>query len=107
MRRLYQHHEATDETLETSGVGARALDAPMGTGTANATGRKTGIEVLKEVGKLAGTVQEQVDRQKRLKSEGIAGGSEDGEEGELKEEEILDAQMKSGIGLPLAKMFAE
>lgn len=53
---------------------------------------------LRNVGKLAGTVKEQLEAER----------AREGDEGVTEEEErVRDAQMKSGIGLPLARMFAE
>lgn len=55
-----------------------------------------GIMALRDVNELAGTVQEQLERRQRLGSQVGAG-----------ERELIDAQMRSGIGLPLSKMYAE
>mgnify|MGYP001571532873 FL=1 len=59
---------------------------------------ESAITALRRMGKLTGTVEEQVGR---TQVEG-AGAKEQREATEL-----MDAQMNSGIGLPLAKMFAE
>ncbi|KAL8283232.1 hypothetical protein RQP46_006010 [Phenoliferia psychrophenolica] len=81
MRRVYLHHVQHDPSLE------RESDTP-----------RTGIMALRNVGKMAGTVQEQL-----AYTRSVAPGSPEQQESM----ELMDAQMKSGIGLPLAKMFAE
>lgn len=105
MRRYYQHHAAQDE--QQAGV-ASSLSSPAGTlespGSTNAGGSDgaapkplTGIMALRTVGKLAGTVKEQLAVERAREGQGLT----------EKDEALRDAQMKSGIGLPLARMFAE
>lgn len=81
MRRLHLHHTST---------GGAALVGTEGSS-------ESAIMALRRMGKLTGTVEEQVGSQ----IEG-AGAKEQREATDL-----MDAQMRSGIGLPLAKMFAE
>ncbi|SCZ90366.1 BZ3500_MvSof-1268-A1-R1_Chr1-3g01944 [Microbotryum saponariae] len=96
MRRFYQHHLLADEQQGST----REVEE----------GRKKkpveGIEALRAVGQLEGTVAEQVKRHRARASS--QSQEEDGKEAEENDEEMMqDAQMKSGIGLPLARMFAE
>lgn len=83
MRRLHLHHTSQDS------------DALTGTdGLPN-----SGIMALRGVSKLAGTVEEQLFKSTTPDGAGST---------EIREAtDLMDAQMKSGIGLPLAKMFAE
>ncbi|SCV68436.1 BQ2448_557 [Microbotryum intermedium] len=99
MRRFYQHH------LHANGQGTTS-DETQGEAE---EGRKKkpveGIEALRAVERLEGTVAEQL---KRHRARASTESEEDGVEEEENDEEMMqDAQMKSGIGLPLAKMFAE
>lgn len=64
--------------------------------TSKTTEAETGVMALRSLGKLAGTVEEQVGALD-------IGHSQTGD----KVVDTVDAHMKSGIGLPLAKMFAE
>ncbi|KAI5480864.1 pyruvate dehydrogenase kinase [Pseudohyphozyma bogoriensis] len=83
MRRVYLHHKAQEV--------ARPSDAPRQP--------EMGINALRNL-RMAGTVQEQLEAYSRPAAEGA---------GAAKEEAALmmDAQTKSGIGLPLAKMYVE
>ncbi|KAM0755579.1 Atypical/PDHK/BCKDK protein kinase [Meredithblackwellia eburnea MCA 4105] len=74
MRRMYLHHAALPED-----------EVPH-----------KGIMALRTVGRMTGTVQEQLAQTKSAKSGAAA-----------EDMDLMDLQMKSGIGLPLAKMFAE
>ncbi|GAA5981307.1 hypothetical protein JCM10908_004061 [Rhodotorula pacifica] len=120
MRRYYQHHAALASaapspsgdasTASSSSPSPRAPSPPTipivepALSTASSTSGPTpaaaaaprGIMALHDVNELAGTVQEQLERRRRL-------GNKVGEG----ERELIDAQMRSGIGLPLSKMYAE
>lgn len=124
MRRFYQHHAQQLHLHDAGATGATAagtLDPSLGSSglaldtqaspSANNDTRTTrsaspglskdqltGIMALRTIGKLSGTVSEQL-----AESESSAAATKDRDD----EEAIRDAQMKSGIGLPLAKMFAE
>ncbi|GJN92228.1 hypothetical protein Rhopal_005258-T1 [Rhodotorula paludigena] len=100
MRRHYQHQAATAAAAALAASApspAAALEAPPasspGEEAADPSGAATGIMALRSVGELTGTVEEQISRHQRL---GDAGD----------ERELMDAQVRSGIGLPLAKMYA-
>lgn len=69
MRRLHIHHTSSGET---------------------------GMSALRNVGKLAGTLKEQLPQP-----------TADGSSEHRKATNLMDEQMRSGLGLPLAKMFAE
>ncbi|ORY39259.1 branched-chain alpha-ketoacid dehydrogenase [Leucosporidium creatinivorum] len=107
MRRYYQHHAAQDEA-QAAALASSSPSSPAGAlespDSAPATGAEgaapkplTGIMALRTVGKLAGTVKEQLAVERAREGQVLT-----------EEDEVLrDAQMKSGIGLPLARMFAE
>lgn len=59
---------------------------------------RTGIMALRTVGKMAGTVREQLAYTRSV---------QEGSPEQREAMDLMDVQMKSGIGLPLAKMFAE
>lgn len=99
MRRYYQHHAAqqfdslSPSTLSSSTGAVSGKDM----GPTPTPKQLTGIMALRTVGKLAGTVKEQLEAER----------AREGEEASEEDERLRDAQMKSGIGLPLARMFAE
>ncbi|KWU46884.1 alpha-ketoacid dehydrogenase kinase [Rhodotorula sp. JG-1b] len=104
MRRYYQHHAAlassssqnspsSAATTTTASSSARSPSPP----TVPVVEPALGIMALHDVNELAGTVQEQLERRRQL-------GNDVGGQGER---ELIDAQMRSGIGLPLSKMYAE
>ena len=82
MRRLHLHHIS---------AGGAALVGTEGSS-------ESAITALRRMGKLTGTVEEQV---------GMTQVEGSGAEEQREATELMDAQMNSGIGLPLAKMFAE
>lgn len=119
MRRYYQHHAALAASSSSSSSSQNssaiapattssstrspspptvpivepALSSPSSSSSAAAP---RGIMALHDVNELAGTVQEQLERRRQL-------GNDVGDG----ERELIDAQMRSGIGLPLSKMYAE
>ncbi|KAG0662963.1 hypothetical protein C6P46_003051 [Rhodotorula mucilaginosa] len=116
MRRYYQHHAAlaasSSSSQNSSAIAPAttssstrspspptvpivepALSSPSSSSSAAAP---RGIMALHDVNELAGTVQEQLERRRQLGNDVGAG-----------ERELIDAQMRSGIGLPLSKMYAE
>lgn len=106
MRRYYQHHAAQDEqqTAIASSPASTVGNLELPGSTTTSAGPEgaapkplTGIMALRTVGKLAGTVKEQLEVERAREGQVLT-----------EEDEVLrDAQMKSGIGLPLARMFAE
>ncbi|BGP36482.1 putative protein kinase YGL059W [Rhodotorula kratochvilovae] len=106
MRRFYQHHAAAAAAASslpstsslpaastalpaTLNAPAPAPSPPRSAASAPQDPTATGIMALRSVGELAGTVKEQIERhQAQVDDEG-------------------DAQARSGIGLPLARMYAE
>lgn len=131
MRRYYQHHAALASSSQNSpsSSAAAATAAATTTSTSSSSARSPspptvpivepalssssplspstsssaprGIMALHDVNELAGTVQEQLERRRRQLGNDDVGGQGDGER------ELIDAQMRSGIGLPLSKMYAE
>jgi pyruvate dehydrogenase kinase 2/3/4 len=106
MRRYYQHHTAQDEqqaaiaaSPSSSTPGSLdSLESTTSTGPEGAAPKPLrGIAALRTVGKLAGTVKEQLAVERAREGEVLT----------EEDEALRDAQMKSGIGLPLARMFAE
>ncbi|GAA6055999.1 hypothetical protein JCM3770_002135 [Rhodotorula araucariae] len=106
MRRLYQHHAAAAAVIALPSAAspslAQSLDAPpppsppCSSASAPQDPNATGIMALRSVGELAGTVKEQIERhQAQAHAQTPAADSE------------ADAQARSGIGLPLARMYAE
>ncbi|KAK4704776.1 hypothetical protein P7C70_g1428, partial [Phenoliferia sp. Uapishka_3] len=95
MRRLYLHHSSNPpppaDPNSSSSSKAKAKVKQVSD--------EVGIMALRNVGKMAGTVKEQLDY--------MWGVEEGGEEMKEAIRGLMDVQMKSGIGLPLAKMFAE
>ncbi|BGP12516.1 hypothetical protein JCM10213_007640 [Rhodosporidiobolus nylandii] len=82
------------QTPPSSQPGLTASLPPYATSTPDPA--TTGINALRRVSELTGTVAEQI-------SAGAAGSAARA----AQENELIDAQMRSGIGLPLAKLFAE
>lgn len=84
MRRLHLHHSAPD--------------------SASTSSSSSGLGALKTLKTLEGTVSEQLDRRTKRNR-----GSSKVAIDELDSEaiDIMDAQMKSGIGFPLVKAYAE
>ena len=124
MRRYYQHHAAlassssqtspsSAATTTTASSSARSPSPPTvpivepalssssssspSLASSSTSDAPRGIMALHDVNELAGTVQEQLERRRQL-------GNDVGGQGER---ELIDAQMRSGIGLPLSKMYAE
>lgn len=100
MRRYYQHHAAQLGSSSPALAAPTAAEpsSPLTLDPSVPPRPLTGIMALRNVGKLAGTVKEQLEAER----------AREGDEGVTEEEErVRDAQMKSGIGLPLARMFAE
>lgn len=126
MRRYYQHHAAlassssqnsssssATTSSSTSSSSARSPSPPTvplvepalsssSPSSSSSSAAPRGIMALHDVNELAGTVQEQLERRRRHL--GNDAGDGDGSRGER---ELIDAQMRSGIGLPLSKMYAE
>lgn len=98
MRRYYQHHAAQQfDAFPPSPSSTNESAAGVDMGPTPTPQQLTGIMALRTVGKLAGTVKEQLEAER----------AREGEEASEDDERLRDAQMKSGIGLPLARMFAE
>ncbi|KAM0793410.1 hypothetical protein ACM66B_000861 [Microbotryomycetes sp. NB124-2] len=99
MRRAYQQERPTSELSSSSPettASTTSESAPTETNTV------TGIDALRNISKLSGSLRDQPDYGKMLQSGGS--GSMDSRQAD---EEQFDAIVNSGIGLPLARMYAE
>ncbi|BGP21564.1 pyruvate dehydrogenase kinase [Rhodotorula toruloides] len=100
MRRYYQHHAALAAAAASQAVlplNDSASSTTFPSSDAPSDPNATGIMALRSLTQLTGTVKEQLERRHRLG---------DGADGQA-ERDLIDAQMRSGIGLPLSRMYAE